>query len=188
MILGRFLTSGIFVAVLMFVTLKAASGIQDDHAPDLNSLSVDDLKAITIHLERTRCYGTCPAYAVTIKNGGEVEYIGQSSVKQNGRQEGRIDLASIKALTSEFAKANYFSLSEDYSDGTCTRICTDMPTAITELNVKGIVHRVKHYYGCGGAPKVLFDLESAIDKSVNSQQWTGEVSKQGPFGTTCMNR
>jgi hypothetical protein len=30
----------------------------------------------------------------------------------------------------------------------------------------------------------LFDLESAIDKSANAEQWTGDVSQQGADGTT----
>jgi len=47
---------------------------------------------------------------------------------------------------------------------------------------------VQHYYGCTCAPKVLFELESAIDKSVQAEQWTGDVSKQGPLGTTCFDR
>jgi len=32
----------------------------------------------------------------------------------------------------------------------CARYCTDMSTAVTELNLKEVNHRVKHYYGCGG--------------------------------------
>ena len=31
-------------------------------------------------------------------------------------------------------------------------------------------------------------LELAIDKLVNSEQWTGDQSKTGPFGTTCLDR
>jgi hypothetical protein len=60
-----------------------------------------------------------------------------------------------------------------------------MATTITELSIRGVTHRVKHYYGCWGAPKSLFDLESVIDKSANSEQWTGDVSNAGPYETTC---
>jgi hypothetical protein len=60
-----------------------------------------------------------------------------------------------------------------------------MATAITEFTVKGTTHRVKHYFGCGSAPKSVFELESDIDKTANSEQWTGDVSNAGPFGTTC---
>jgi hypothetical protein len=80
----------------------------------------------------------------------------------------------------------FWGLNEDYdSAAKCKGYCTDMPTALTEVRIKGASHRVKHYYGCGGAPKSLFELESAIDKSANSEQWIGDMSKAGPFGTTC---
>jgi len=117
-----------------------------------------------------------------------VEYDGKRHVKEKGAQEGRLEPDTIKALTKEFAKANFLTLSEDYSGEKCTRYCTDMATAVTEIEVKELKHRVKHYYGCGGAPKVLFDLESAMDKIANTERWTGDVSKAGPFGTTCMDR
>lgn len=31
-------------------------------------------------------------------------------------------------------------------------------------------------------------LFSAIDKIARTEQWTGDISKQGPFGTTCFNK
>ena len=154
--------------------------------PDLLAMSDADLKTVTIQLERIGCFGTCPAYSVTIHGDGQVAYSGKSHVKETGMHEGRIGMDKIKALTSEFAKNKFWGLAEDYSEATCSgRVCTDMATAITELTVKGVTHRVKHYYGCGSAPKSLFFLEAAIDESANSAQWTGDVSKAGPFGTTC---
>ena len=80
----------------------------------------------------------------------------------------------------------FWGIAEDYSAAKCKgRVCTDMATAITEPSISGLTHRAKHYDGCGGAPKSLFDLESVIDKSANSAQWTGDVSNAGPYGTTC---
>jgi hypothetical protein len=38
------------------------------------------------------------------------------------------------------------------------------------------------------APKALYELELAIDKRINSEQWTGDQRKTGPFGTTCFER
>jgi hypothetical protein len=154
--------------------------------PDLGSLSDADLKAVLVHMVRTECFGSCAAYTITIHGDGRVEYEGKSNVKTKGKQEGRIEPAAVKALMAEFAKAKYLALPEEYSEGKCScRRCTDMPTAVTELNAPGAKHRVSHYYGCACAPKELFALESAIDKAANSEQWTGDVSKQGPFGTTC---
>ena len=181
----RFMVS-LLVAGLSYPVIKSALGQSGDQTPDLGSLSDADLRTITIQLERTGCFGTCPAYSATIHGDGRVEYNGKSHVKEMGTREGRIEKDKIRALASVFAKMKFWGIAEDYSAAKCKgRVCTDMATAITELSTRGVTHRVKHYYGCGSAPKSLFDLESAIDKSANSEQWTGDVSKAGPYGTTC---
>jgi len=107
-------------------------------------------------------------------------------VKVAETRESQIQPDAVRALVSEFAKSEFLAVPEDYSGEKCKcRRCTDMASAITELTVGSVSHRVNHYYGCACAPKALFDLESAIDKAVKAEQWTGDVSKQGPFGTTC---
>jgi Domain of unknown function (DUF6438) len=174
--------------VLPLLIIKAASSRSLEENPDLSSLSDADLKTITVRLERIGCYGTCPAYTLTIHGDGQVEYDGKGHVTEKGTREGRLEADTIKALVMEFARAKFFTLPEEYSKADCSRYCTDMATAVTELDVRGATHRVKHYYGCGGAPKELFELESAIDKSAKVERWTGDVSKAGPYGTTCWDR
>ena len=177
----------IWIAAVPLLALTPISGSQGGgQAPDLNSLSDNDLKTVTVRFERTRCYGTCPAYALTIHGDGRIEYVGTKYVQVADTREGQIPSDVVRALLSEFAKAKFLAVPEDYSREKCNcRRCTDMPSAITELTVGPVSHRVNHYYGCACAPKALFDLESAIDKVVKAEQWTGDVSKQGPFGTTC---
>jgi hypothetical protein len=186
MVFQKLYIAGLLVAVLSLMAIKSTLGLGVDKTPDLSSLSDADLKTVTIELERTACYGTCPAYKLTIHGDGRVEYNGKSHVKEIGAREGRIETEKIKALGAVFTKMKFWEIVEDFSPGKCKgRVCTDMSTAITQLNVREVTHRVNHYYGCAMAPKSLFDLESLIDKSVNSEQWTGDVSKAGPYGTTC---
>lgn len=186
MVLRNLFLVALLAAAASLILIKYASGSPGDETLDLSSLSDADLKATTIRFERVGCYGTCPAYTVTIHGDGWVGYDGKNHVREKGTREGRVELLAIRTLMSQFARAKFLSLPEEYSERKCTsRICTDMATTITELSVKGTSHRVSHYYGCGGAPKELFDLESAIDESVHTDRWTGDVSKQGPFGTTC---
>ncbi len=185
MAVQRLFRAGAACSVALIAAMSARPA---DQPTDLSSLSETDLKALTIRMERSGCYGTCPAYTVKIHGDGRVEYEGKRHVKESGTQEARLEPGTIKALAMEFAKAKFLTLSEDYSGENCTRYCTDLPTAVTELNLKELNHRVKHYYGCGGAPKPLFDLESAIDKLAKTERWTGDVSKAGPFGTTCIDR
>jgi len=182
----RRLTVAVLVVISSLLTVNIAIASPGDPAPDLTSLSDADLKTLTVRLERTACYGTCPAYTVTIHGDGRVEYTGQGNVKEKAARDGRIEMTAIAELLSHFTQAKFLSISKDYSEEkrTCGR-CTDMPTGIIELRVSGITHRVKHYHGCTCAPKSLFGLESTIDKAANSDQWIGDVSKQGPYGFTC---
>lgn len=177
----------VMFAGLSLLVIKAVTGHKGGgQTPELGSLPEADLKTVTIQLERTGCYGNCPAYWLTIHGDGRVEFNGKSHTKEIGPREGRIELDKIRALASIFAEMKFWALAEDYSGAKCNgRVCTDMATAITELSIRGVTHRVKHYYGCGSALKSLFDLESGIDKSANSERWTGNVSKAGPYGTTC---
>jgi hypothetical protein len=169
--------------------LKFAYGRGARQEPDLSSLSDADLKAMTISLERTACYGTCPGYSLVIHGDGRIEYDGRYHVKETGAKEGHLEPNAVRALAAEFTKAKFWDIPDRYSQESCRgRMCTDFPTAITEISVKGSTHRVAHYYGCGSAPKPLLALEAAIDKATDSKQWIGDVSKAGPFGTTCFDK
>jgi hypothetical protein len=170
---------------LLFI-LSTAKGHRGGQAPDAGSISDSDLETVTISLERTLCYGICPAYSIVVHGDGQIEYVGKSHVKEIGAHEGRIDVDKVRNLMSQFAKAKFETIADDYSQQNCKgRFCTDMPTAITEFVVKGKSHKVTHYYGCGSAPKVLFELESSVDKVANAERWTGDVSHAGPYGRTC---
>jgi len=181
----KHLVIGFFIAGLSLPVVKLALGQDAEHTPDLSSLSDADLKTIAIQLERSPCYGNCPEYSVTIHGDGRVEYNGKTHVTEKGAREGRIETAKVRALASEFEKIKFWSLDAEYVQAKCKGYCTDMATAVTELRINGLTHRVKHYYGCGGVPKSLFDLESSVDRYANSEQWTGNVSKAGPMATTC---
>ncbi|HKE55166.1 MAG TPA: DUF6438 domain-containing protein [Pyrinomonadaceae bacterium] len=175
------------ILLMAFALLARTSTQQSTQTPDLGALPDSALSTVTISLERTVCYGNCPAYVLTLKGDGSVEYQGSKFVKVTGSQQGKFKTEVLKSLLTEFARANFLSMGDNYSSTTCKNcgFCTDMPAAITRLTVNGVTHSVDHYYGCRCAPKSLFALEEAIDKAANVVQWTGNVSESGPFGTTC---
>lgn len=181
---GRVALVGLIGAASLLFILNIPKGRSVGQEADAGALSDSDLKTVTISLERGACYGTCPGYSIVIHGDGRFEYNGKSHVKETGAREGRIEGDKIRNLASEFVKAKFETIDEVYSDQNCKgRVCTDFPTAITEFASKGTRHKVTHYHGCGSAPKVLFELEVAVDKAANSERWTG--SHGGPYGTTC---
>lgn len=103
---------------------KSMSGQNGDQTPNLSSLSDVDLKTVTIQLERTACYGTCPTYSITIHGDGRVEYNGKNRVKEVGPREARIEQDQTRALIAVFTRTKFWDLAEDYSETKCKgRVC-----------------------------------------------------------------
>jgi len=129
----------------------------------------------TIMLERGVCFGTCPAYKLTIKSDGNVTFEGHQFTKTKGTATGKISASDFRKLVTEFEKIDYFSLLDAYTPGTkqCPQAATDMPSAETSLRLNGKTKSVSHYYGCGnsGALAKLTELENKIDEVAGSQKW-----------------
>jgi len=125
---------------------------------------------LIVRLKRTPCYGTCPAYLLTINAKGEVEFLGEQYTKVNGQAKGRIDEAKVRQLIEEFEKAKFFELKDDYTSENCG---TDMPTVRTTLLINGNVKKIEHDKGCD-APPELTALENSIDAIAGTSQWIGE--------------
>ena len=178
--------AGYILSPLVIFVCLASATLAQTAAPALDSLKPDQLKSMVIAFERTGCYGTCPAYKLTINGDGRVEYNGIRYVKAIGKKSGTVDEAGLRTILTAFSKANFFSVGKEVGSRECDcRQCTDLPTAITEISVANAKHNVEHYHGCGCASKELWDLEETIDRVVKVDQWTGDVSKAGPFGMTC---
>ena len=140
----------------------------------LLALSLTLAAVPVITLERTTCFGTCPAYKLTIFDDGKVLYEGKDFVKTRGKAETKITKDAVQQLVREFEKLDYMKLDDEYSDGkNCPEGWTDYPSAITSLNQDGKTKRVVHYHGCRGLPILdqLTALEAKIDELVNTKRW-----------------
>ena len=136
-------------------------------------LSVVRVPVIT--LERTACFGSCPVYKLTIFDDGTVMFDGKEFVKRPGSHTSRISKSDVESLIREFEKLDYYKLAEAYVDDPklCPEQWTDMPSAITSLELQGNKKTVRHYYGCSGSKilEQLTALENKIDEVANTNQW-----------------
>src|SRR5258708_6582282 len=67
----------LFVSYLSLIALLIpALGFASRQTPGLSNLTDNELNQIVVRLERTGCYGNCPAYKLTIHGDGRVEYEG----------------------------------------------------------------------------------------------------------------
>lgn len=131
----------------------------------------DDSRAV-ITLERTTCFGACPAYTVRITSDGAVDYEGRQFVRVTGPVHAAVAPADVAALVDAFEKGGYFALEDSYRfivqpDGSRSFV-TDLPTTTTSIRVGKRAKRVVDYVG---APAVLHDFERRIDAVAGTQRW-----------------
>jgi hypothetical protein len=131
--------------------------------------AIRDWHSLRVTLHRSMCYGTCPAYGVTIDGDGTVTWDGQNYVAVKGQRTGKITPEQVKALYAAFRKADFFWLLDNYSSH-----ITDMPSFTVTLAYDGHSKTVTDYAGFRiGMPKAVSDLEALIDRTANTSQWIG---------------
>jgi hypothetical protein len=153
--------------VLSIILLLASIAGAFSCSNDTVLASSANLNDAVITLERTLCFGTCPAYKLTVHGNGVVIWEGKKFVKTTGKAEGSIGQEQFKQLVSEFDKVRYLSLNDSYTQVTFT----DAPDVTTSITVDGKTKSVKHYLGDTSAPARLTALEDKIDEIVNTGQW-----------------
>ena len=129
-------------------------------------------RAVTIAMERTPCFGSCPIYRLELDSSGKVVYEGRGFVKERGRRETTIPAADVQALAKEIEAAGFFTLRDNYPPA-----ATDHASVITSVTIDGKSKRIEHNLSASKAPAVLEGLYRRIDDVARSKQWVGEGSQ-----------
>ena len=131
----------------------------------------------TVTLERTSCFGACPAYTVVIKSSGTVRFNGKSDVAAKGEKQGKVTVSDLEFLGTAIKRADFYQLRDSYaktSDG-CKEVWTDNPSLVIKVTSGTNTKSVTYYFGCRG-PLVLSTiswLADTIDEIAGTSQWVG---------------
>jgi len=141
--------------------------------PAENSAEANVAARPAITLERTACFGSCPAYTVSVSRSGQVTYEGSAHVRQPGTATAQIPKQRVDALLVELERAGYFGFASRYavSEPACGRYVADLPSAISSATLGERTQRIEHDHGCGAAPGALAVLENRIDEVLGSGRW-----------------
>ncbi|MCA9688894.1 MAG: DUF6438 domain-containing protein [Nannocystaceae bacterium] len=120
-------------------------------------------------LERSGCYGWCPAYRVLVFADGTLEYEGEHFVLHKGLHRGQVTPAQLAALREAFERAGYVALADRYVDFDYT----DFPMVTTALRLPDRIKVVHHDLGDTSAPAELLLLEEEIDAILEMERWIG---------------
>lgn len=157
------------------LTLLACSPLAIAATPTVPPIAQAQSSAPTtsalITMERTPCFGSCPAYRLTVYGDGRVVYDGLAFVATEGRRTAQLEPAQVQSLIAAVERADFFKLNDEYIVD-----ATDLPGTRTAIALNGRTKTVWRYGSAGdasldNAPRSLSELENAIDAIVNSQQW-----------------
>ncbi|HSU15080.1 DUF6438 domain-containing protein [Longimicrobium sp.] len=130
-------------------------------------------RADSIVLERTRCYGFCPAYRLVLARTGEVRF---TSIwpADTPPGSGTVAVRDFDALVDEAGRIGFWSLPDEIQGSSlCPNASTDSPSTIVTLHAAGRFKRVNDYHGCREEPRLtgLRVLEARIDSVAGSRRW-----------------
>lgn len=158
-------------AILMLAALAACDPTPAPApSPEAATAGVD-----LITLQRTQCFGTCPAYRVSVARGGVVRF--QSfNPGDSTAATARVAAAEFEALVSEAERIGFRSLpGQIQTDGElCGPMATDNPTATVTIHGPAGTKSVSDYHGCHGTSERLAALrrfQDRIDSVAGSSRW-----------------
>ena len=166
-----------------FICLLATCGNSALQIESTNQKQQTQEAGLTLSLERTGCWKTCPIYKLIVQLNGKVLFEGIQDTETKGKAESILNKEKMTQLVAEIEKADFFALKNSYTNvsDNCPGYGTDQPTVTLYIKTEGKEKTIIHNLGCkeiGGNwkvfPQPLYKLESKIDEIVETKYWTGE--------------
>ncbi len=159
--------------LLIFLSLPSSAGeLQDSfrNSGDTDIVVGDYRGMPTDHgitemgIERTVCFGTCPAYTFIAKSDGTVRYVGDAFVDHPGTRTGKISEWRFHSVANLIRGSDFMNLHRGY-----TARVTDNPTVYTMVVMNGERKIVLDYAHAG--PDILWAVEQLIDNLIDDVEW-----------------
>ena len=133
-------------------------------------------RQLVVSLERTMCFGDCPAYTVSIYDDGLVQWKGKANVGRKGAARGKADPKQLAGLVDEFVKARFFEMDSTgeipppLPPGSARKLslaCKDTSHAITTFRQGKKTRKLDDPHCQGASP--LTALEKLVNDVAGSQ-------------------
>ena len=181
------MTRGVLVAVLLTAACWTGSE-PPPTAPPVVARPPHEPLRLRVKLERTGCFGTCPAYVVVIHGDGRVDWTGHANVVAVGSRQGRVSRHELEELSRRLDQVQFFERNEhgdlpakpecttagnttSCSFGASFSICSDTSHTIVSVTRGGRSHTID-FDDCSERPE-LQALEEYIGQILDLEAWIG---------------
>lgn len=118
---------------------------------------------LIISLEKTPCYGPCPAYKMEIFSSGLVRFKGESNHKMIGNYESSLHQEDLQKIVQRFRDSNFFKFKNQYTGNV-----SDLPTTYIYFKDQSNEKTIQDYYN---APEQLKELEQVVENLIPTLPW-----------------
>ncbi|MCC6541595.1 MAG: hypothetical protein IT225_05200 [Flavobacteriales bacterium] len=117
----------------------------------------DKADSLVVTLQRTPCFGRCPAYVINVYRSGYATYEGRSHVEREGMHSAWIGKDTLERIIGDAEKFGFFQFQDRYD-----RDVTDLPSAILRVVANGKDKRVVSRIGAPAQFKLIFDRAEGL--------------------------
>ena len=173
--------SPVALALATFV-MQACQRAPADEQTASATASVD-----SIVLERSRCYGTCPAYRIRLSEAGDVRFESRNPSDSGRVASERVTPDVVRGLLTQATALGFDSLPAVIADDKrfCPDQATDHLTVTVTLFRPAGPKRVEDYLGCrassddsANVTTRLRVFENAIDSAAGSSRWVRPADRR----------
>ncbi len=169
-------TSSVVTAVLLAAACAPKPELDESAAPQ--DVALPD----SIVLERTVCFGTCPAYRLRIAGNGAVLF--EPRIPAGSPTSDKIPVERVRSLAAALERADFNAFPDVIQQDRvyCAMEATDNPSAIIRVFRGAASKTVNHYFGCHANDEraqqrleVLRALPAQIDSAADAARWIKPV-------------
>jgi hypothetical protein len=175
--------TGRYLAGALFLLACAPSNPKTEAEKGTASSAAD-----SIVLERSVCYGTCPAYRLRVSDTGAIRFESRNPGDEGRVAEDKAAATTLASLVSRARSIDFFDLPTKIAADTalCRNRATDHPTVVVTIFTKTEASRVEDYLGCfetterGVQSRVLRlrAFEAEIDSVLQSSRWVQPAGRR----------
>lgn len=154
----------IVIGLLLFsiAACNNTSKVQKGQEAEKTTFFTKDSLALSI--ERTLCFGMCPAYKITVNNKGEALYDGYKFTDRLGKYTAKVSQDQYNQVLEKAKAIGFFDMKEQYDN----EMVTDLPSTIILVSgPEGSLEVTDRY----DAPEELKELEKLMDKILLNLDW-----------------
>jgi len=119
--------------------------------------------SLFLRLERTFCFGSCPAYRLHVYRSGFATFEGRGDIEPMGMHRARIGADTLALLLAEAERSAFFSLDDEYDEEV-----TDLPSTYIQVVAGG---RDKTVHGRYGIPPRFLAFRARIEELLLTVDW-----------------